>query len=196
LPEVPCRATKKVGDRGPVVVVSGPPGSGKSTYARRLARDYCLDYVTSGGFFRRLAREAGLTLEELSLIAAKDPSIDLRIDSEVVKAASRGGIVVDSHLAAWTLAGVADVSVVVTAPLAVRVARIASREEGSVGRVLRETLAREETQWTRFHEYYGYDTHLAPAADLVLDTSTLSIDEAYSIIKALVEAKLARLGYL
>ena len=193
MPEVPGRAPEKVGDRGPVIVVSGPPGSGKSTYARLLARDLGLRYVTTGMIFREMAARLGVSLEELSRRAARDPAIDLAIDKATVGEAAKGGVVIDSHLAAWVLNGVADVIIYVTAPLNVRIGRIASREGKPPGEVLEETLAREESQWDRFHAYYGYDTSAVPHVDLVVDTSTLTVEEVYNVIKSYVEAKLARL---
>lgn len=193
MPEVSSGAPQEIGDRGPVIVVSGPPGSGKSTYARLLARDLGLRYVTTGMIFREMAARLGVSLEELSRRATGDPGIDLAIDKATLAEAARGGVVIDSHLAAWVLNGVADVIVYVTAPFPIRVERISRREGKPPGEVLEETLAREESQWERFHAYYGYDTSIVPHVDLVVDTSTLTVDQVYSIIKSYVEAKLARL---
>jgi len=39
------------------IVIIGYPGSGKSTHGRRLAREFGLVYLESGGIFRRLARK-------------------------------------------------------------------------------------------------------------------------------------------
>ncbi len=195
MPEVPCRPPKGVDNREPVIVVSGPPGSGKSTYARRLAQDFCLDYKTTGAIFRGLARSMGLSLEELSRLADEDPRIDLTIDRETIRLASGGGVVIDSHLAGWVLSGVADVRVLVTAPLPVRLERIASRDRADRDAIVEETLTREYSQWERYLSYYGYDTRLTSSFDLVVDTSVLGIEEVYRIIRLAVELKLERLGY-
>ncbi|MCE4627809.1 MAG: AAA family ATPase [Desulfurococcales archaeon] len=193
---MPRRATEREHNRGPVVVVSGAPGSGKTTYAKRLSSDLGLRYFTSGQIFRELARRLGVTLEELSRKAENDPSIDLAIDKEVVRIALEGGVVIDSHLAGWTLTGVADVLVLVKAHPAVRVARISNREKKSIGSVMRETFGRESSQWSRFASYYGYDILDTSGFDLVVDTSILGPDDVYAIIKQFVVAKLSRLGLL
>ena len=195
MPELPCRAPTRGDNKSPVIVVSGPPGSGKSTYARLLSQDFCLRYTTTGSIFRRMAEERGLSLEELSRLAERDPSIDLLIDKTTLELASKGGYVIDSHLAAWVLSDIADVSILVTAPFPVRAERIARREERSIDDVIVETGAREASQWERFDRYYGYDTTLYSSFDIVVDTSVLGIDEVYSVIKAFVLYKLKGLGY-
>jgi cytidylate kinase len=145
-------------NRGPIIVVSGPPGSGKTTYAKRLSRDLGLKYFTTGSIFRGLAKERNLSLEELSVIAEKDPSIDMEIDKRTIELAQEGGIVIDSHLAAWVLTGIADVSILVKADPFTRASRIAEREKRRLSEVLEETLKREYSQLRRFSHYYGIDT--------------------------------------
>ncbi|MEM1928282.1 MAG: AAA family ATPase [Acidilobaceae archaeon] len=177
---------------GPVVVVAGPPGSGKSTYARRLSADLNLRYFTTGEIFRALATERGLSLVELNEIAERDPGIDYEIEKRTLREACRGGVVIDSHLAAWLLREVADVTVYVKADLATRASRIAVRDGRRVEESLDEILSREESHWRRFLRYYGIDITDVSHFDLVVDTTGLSIEEAYRIIYELVVAKLAK----
>ena len=181
--------------RGPVVVVSGPPGGGKTTYARRLAEELGLRYFTTGSIFRRVARERGLSLVELSRLAERDPSLDFEIDRRAIEEAYRGWVVVDSHLAGWTLAAEADVLIYVKAPTPVRIARLAGRDSSGVVEAAEQALAREESQWRRFREYYGYDISDLSFYHLVVDTSVLGVEEAYRVIREFVVAALRARGY-
>lgn len=182
--------------RGPVIAVSGPPGGGKTTYARLIARDFGLELHSAGNIFRKIARKLGVDLEELNKLATEDPSIDFEIDRITLELGRRGNVVVEGHLVAWVLAYTADVKIYITAPLNIRVKRIAAREGRSELEVLRETLVRENMHAKRFKDYYGFNVHDLSIFDLVIDTSKLSIEEAYEVIKTFLCNKLKRLGYI
>ncbi|MDM7275159.1 MAG: AAA family ATPase [Thermoprotei archaeon] len=181
---------------GPTIVVSGSPGSGKSTYARRLSIDLGLKYYSSGEIFRAIARERGVSIVELSRMAESDPSVDIEIERKTLSIAEKGGVVIDSHLAAWILASTADMLVYVKAPLKVRAERLAARDGKSVAESYREIIAREESQAFRFAKYYGLDTRDLSIFHLILDTGAYSLEEAYSIIKLAVVKRLKSLGYI
>ncbi len=170
-----------------IIAISGPAGSGKTTYAKILAKKYGLRYFSAGSIFREIAKSRGLTLEELSRIAEKDPSIDLEIDKRTLEEASKGNVVVEGHLVAWVVKDIADVKIYVKAPLLERVKRIALRENRPIEEVLHETVNRENSQRKRFYEYYGIDTRDLSIFDLVIDTSRLSIDDVIELIENFVK---------
>jgi cytidylate kinase len=131
----------------------------------------------------------------LNKLAEGDPSIDLEVDRRTIQVACEGNVVVDSHLAAWMLAGRADVLVYVKAPLMVRAERIARRDGRSLEEALEEIVRREESHWARFKRYYGVDVTDLSIFHLVVDTNAYTIEEAYEIIKKAVTTRIRRLGY-
>jgi len=84
-----------------IVTVSGPHGSGKSTYAAKLAGSLALRHVSAGMLFRKLAEERKVSLEKFQEMAAADPSIDRLVDERTMLEAESGDVVVDGQLAGW-----------------------------------------------------------------------------------------------
>ncbi len=170
-----------------VIVVSGPPGSGKTTQAKMIAEHYGLRYHSAGIIFRSIAKEKGLSLEELSVLASKDPSIDIEIDRRTYEEALKGDVVIDGHLTSWVISEIADVRIYVTASLITRIKRIAHRDGKSFEEAAIETIVREYLQYRRFIEYYGIDPYDTSIFDIVVNTDRLSPQEVFEIISSYID---------
>ncbi len=178
-----------------IVTVSGPHGSGKSTYAERLAGSLGLRHVSAGLMFRKLAEERQVLLEKFQELAAADPSIDRLVDERTMIEAERGDVVVDGQLAGWVLKEISDLRVLLTAPLVVRLERIAARDRVSLEEARRQTLHREGVQAERYRKHYGFSVDDWSIYQLVLDTSFGSIeDTAKILLAAALTAKNAKMG--
>src|SRR5437879_12290808 len=112
-----------------IITVSGPHGTGKSTYAAQLADALRIRHVSAGAVFRRIAKERKISLEELGKTALEDPSVDKLVDKRTIAEADKGSVVVDGQLAGWLLKDRADLRIYLTAPEDVRLERIAKRED-------------------------------------------------------------------
>jgi cytidylate kinase len=178
-----------------IVTVSGPHGSGKSTYAAKLAGSLGLRHVSAGILFRKLADERNVSLEKFQEMAAADPSIDRLVDERTMAEAERGAVVVDGQLAGWVLKEISDLRVLLTAPLVVRLERIAARDRISLEEARRQTLHREGVQAERYRKHYGFSVDDWSLYHLILDTSFGSIeDTAKILLAAALTAKNAKIG--
>ena len=173
--------------RGLVLTVAGPHGSGRSTQATKLADSFGLRHVSTGTLFRDRAAQLGVSLEEMTRIAAGDNAFDRFLDDRAKEETRKGGVVLDATLSGWVAVD-PDLRIYLTAPLEVRVRRIAGREGRDAGEVERETRLREEAELDRFRRYYGYDIGDLSIYDLVLNTAHFDAEGVAHILKNVVEA--------
>ncbi|MBS7288757.1 MAG: AAA family ATPase [Candidatus Freyarchaeota archaeon] len=174
-----------------VITISGLHGTGKTTHARFLAERFGLRYVSAGEIMRRMAKERGMSLEEFSRIAEESPSIDKQIDERMILEAEMGNVVLDGRLTAWMAREKADIKIFLTAPLNVRVRRIAERENKSIEEALKETVIREESEKKRYREIYGIDAEDYSVFDIVVNTALWNEETVKKALEFLVEAYLA-----
>ena len=99
-----------------VIALSGKHGVGKSTYASILSKKLGLRHVSAGVLFREIAKEMGVSLVELSRIAAEDFEIDRRIDERTKEEASKGCVVLEGRLVGWMAREYADLNIYLSAP--------------------------------------------------------------------------------
>lgn len=171
-----------------LLTVSGPPGSGKSTAATGLAEALGYEHVSGGDVFRELAAERGLSLSEFNALAEEDDAIDRDLDRRLRElAAEREDLVLESRLAGWMAGEHADLRIWLNAPIEVRAARIADREDKPVEQAKEETLTRAESEALRYEEYYGIDITDLSIYDLALNTARWGPEETTDLLVAAAE---------
>lgn len=161
-----------------IVVIGGPPGSGKTTVAGRFSKRYGYRIVSAGDLFRKMAGARRMDLAEFGREAEADPSIDRELDGRVLDQVLRedgGGhdVIVDGRIQAYLLGerGIPCLKVLIDAPLSVRTRRIAGREGKPLAAVKREITERERSERKRYKAIYGIDLDDTTPFDLIIDSS-------------------------
>jgi len=170
-----------------VITISGLHGSGRSTQAKLLAEAFNLRYVSAGQLFRDIARERGVAVHMLSLQLISDPTIDYMIDERTKREAEKGNVVIEGDLSSVMAGSLADVKIFLKASDEVRFKRIAKREGVSIEEAIRITSEREDRDRRRFKRFYGIDPFDPSLYHIVLDTSMLTVESTFRILKVCVE---------
>jgi cytidylate kinase len=172
-----------------LITVSGPAGSGKSTLAANLADALGYDHVSGGDIFRSLADERGVSLVELNQQAEDDEQIDRDLDRRLRSIArEEDDLVLESRLAGWMAGDYADLKLWLEAPIDVRAARIADREDKSASAAREETRARAQSEALRYEEYYNIDIEDRSIYDLSVNTARWGPDSLLDLVVTAVEA--------
>lgn len=168
----------------PVVTISGLPGSGTTTAAHLLVGETGLEYVNTGRLFREMAEEHGMSLNDFGKYAAKNPAVDQELDRRQMERVAKGGIVLEGRLAGHmvTREGLDALTIWLEAPLDVRVARVAGREQVSVSEAMRLSREREDDERDRYLEIYGLDLYDTSIYDLVINSGSTSPRQIIEII--------------
>jgi predicted cytidylate kinase len=170
--------------KGTVLTVGGPPGSGKSTAGRLLAKLLDREYVSAGEIFREEARKRGMDLPAFSELAQKDERIDKGLDETMVSLASAHRILEGRIIGELLYRRfVPAIRIYITATEFTRAQRIGRREHVPPDLVLPAMRAREASEALRYRRYYGIE--LAELRyEVAVDSTRLSPDE---VVRAIVD---------
>ncbi|MBI5065563.1 cytidylate kinase family protein [Candidatus Woesearchaeota archaeon] len=162
------------------ITISGNLGSGKSTIAKELAKIGFNRYST-GDFMRKLAKDRGMTLLELSKIAENDKSVDKEIDDMTRNLRKEDNFVMDSRLAFYFIPESLKVFLKVTHEEAAKRIfndiRPEEKENTSLEQTQKNITRRTESEKKRYKEYYGMDYTDEKHYDLVVDTNNKPVEE-------------------
>ncbi len=184
-----------------IITISGTPGSGKSTIAKRLVEALHAERIYVGGIRRELAREKGMTLEELNEYARTHPETDVDVDRKAaayareMEQSGKKVIIVEGRTQYHFLPESIKLYVKVAFDegarriwndLQEKSARDA-RNEGnirSLEQLKEEIRNREENDAFRYRQYYRIDHRDEKQYDLVIDTTRITAEQATERILA------------
>jgi len=144
--------------------------------------------VSGGDIFRELAAERDLTPLEFNKLAEEDEEIDRELDKRLRDVATQDDdVVLESRLAGWLAGEYADFRIWLDAPLDVRAARIADREDKTEKQAATETRARAGSEAQRYDEYYDIDITDLTIYDLSINTARWNPDDVLAMLTTAVE---------
>jgi CMP/dCMP kinase len=165
------------------IAISGHSGCGNTTATTNVGKSLSLRMVNYT--FRDLAKDVGLTFDEVQKQASENPLFDYLTDLQLVRAALNPQIVLGTRLASWLME--ADLRIWLHASLEARAARISKRETekaSSYEHVLYKTLKRDEENRKRYLRLYGIDILDHSDFDMTINTEKLTAEQVSGLIVA------------
>jgi cytidylate kinase len=180
-----------------VITIDGPSGAGKGTLAYYISELLDIPNYSAGDFFRGLAEEKGLKVEELSEQA--DRETDVKVDRRTLEKGLEEDCVIESRISSWVLGSYSDFRIYVTAELQERASRTArDLEEGEreaeekvtdVEEVKEKIEKRDEDNRQRYMDYYGIDVKDLEMYDLIIDNTDMRIGEQQELVEKALKDK-------
>ena len=176
------------------IVISGTPGSGKSTVAKIVAAKLKYKYYSMGELQRRYAKNRRVSISQLMRMAEHYPQMDREIDAmQRELAAQEDNFVIDSRLGAYFVPQ-AELKIFLNAKPEVRAERIwkAARDEEQApdqATALSAMQERDASDERRYAQLYGISYQDPTLYDRSIDTSTAFPEEIAAEIISLLGNK-------
>ncbi|HHN81041.1 MAG TPA: cytidylate kinase [Methanomicrobia archaeon] len=166
------------------ITIGGPPGSGTTTVAQKVAAEFGLTHIYAGKIFRDMAAERGISLGDFGSLAERDDKFDREVDKRLHDMAVEDTIT-EGRMAAFVVSS-PDLTIWIDAPLDVRVSRIAKREPYTEQQIREMTLEREESEKQRYSAYYGVNIYALSHYDIVINSGKWDSDGVFAIVKSAI----------
>lgn len=138
------------------ILLSGLSGTGSTTAAKRIAADFHLEYVYGGQIFRNLARERGISLEELAESLERHPDEEIEMDRLLCAAGRQDNVLIEGRTMGWIFPrDVPAIRIWLTCDLTERLRRVEDREHHA--RSAENLLRREASDNRRYKMLYGIE---------------------------------------
>ncbi len=169
-----------------VIAVSGKPGAGTSTIARKLAERLGLKYFSPGQKFFKPSKQVDDTHEALEKWKTREGSskeFHEKIDYYQKELAKKRNVVICGKLSIWVLKDLADVKIWIDCFLDERVRRTARRDKISFEEAKHKITERERIETEEWKRMYGINrSDQCNMADIVVDSTNLTREETLNTI--------------
>ncbi len=168
------------------ISVSGIVGSGKSSVSRAIAEKLGIERFYVGGIMREIAKERGVTFQELMEISKVDREIDLELDRRQRALNERvGKFIVDSRLGFYFIPDSFKVFLKVDISEAARRICGDDRDEEKYNNIedaVTGLNARIASEKMRYKQCYDIDFPCEEKFDLIIDTTDMGVGEVVDLI--------------
>lgn len=180
-----------------IITLSGLPGAGKSTLKAALARELNLTPYSIGDLRGKMARERGLTIDELNTLGMTEAFTDKDVDEWQQKLGqSEDNFIIDGWLS-WHFIP-HSLKIFVTVDPTEGAARIFADRQNNPHRAdepeyatveeTAQTLERRVAQTdARYKKWYGVDFLNTAQYDLVIDTTGKTENETLAAVLAAIQ---------
>jgi cytidylate kinase len=174
-----------------VITLGGMPGSGKSSTGKALSALLGYERCSSGDFFRELAAQRGVSVEELNRLGESDQSIDHETDAWVRQKGEQGNLIIDSRMAFHWIPEAFNVFLKLDPKIAAERTYAHIKNEGRTSQSgdsvedvyeYENTLVRMESEKKRYVEMYGVDYTDESHYDLVVDTGPNNVEQVTKLV--------------
>ncbi len=160
---------KGIEKKGVTITVSGLSGTGKTTFAKKIAEKLNLEYVSAGKIFRDIAKERRMILKEFS--KTREEEIDLMIDKKLLGLAQKGGYVLDGRMAGLVAGDYADERVFITAKEEIVSERISKRDGKTLNQAKKDTIERDKADTAKYVEVYGIEPKKSDCYSITIENN-------------------------
>ncbi len=172
-----------------IITICGLPGSGKSSTATGVAMALAYKHYSTGDLFRAIAKERGVSIEEINKQAELEQEIDHEVDERTKQMVNESDLVIDSRMAWHWMPTSFKVFLKIDPRTAAERTFKHMQEKGrvsqnasSVEEVYQNTVARTESEIKRYGNLYNVDYKDETHYDLVVDTAQHTLDEVIHIV--------------
>jgi len=175
------------------ITITGPPGSGKSSVAKFIAKKLGLKHYSAGDIRREIAAKKGMTLEEFNRWDEKTHEGDKAADEFLKNIGKKeDNFVVDGRLPAYFIPDSIKIFLYVDPKVGAK--RVMERRKGvevykNLKEAMKKLAEREESDNKRYQELYGINYADKRNFDLCIDTSKTTVEEVADEIIEFVKTK-------
>ena len=170
------------------ITISGVPGSGKTTTGKILAKKLKCKFLSVGGVRREIAKEKGLTIQELNKIGETEKWTDEVVDKKQIEIGKKEeNFVFEGRLSWYFIPNSIKILLLVNekegAKRVRKEKRASEQKTKSVYEQIKINKERAKSDKKRYKNIYGIKNFLDQKNfDIIIDTSSLTPKEVVEII--------------